>query len=117
MPSKRELPISKGWVQATLVVGLSGFLFLGILAHRAYTEEPRILSKVLSDKRELLFTGQDVLAGQNRNDEVMGTLTFSQTQNEAFNKLVQHYAGFFSAPETRPVSGPPRSQTHGKSAN
>lgn len=117
MQAKRELLASKGWVQATLVVRLCGFLLLGILAYRAYTYDPPIPSKVLGDKGELLFSGQDVPAGQHRYDEVMGTLTFSQTQNEAFNKLVRHYAGFFYAPDTRPVSGPPRSQTLSKSGN
>jgi hypothetical protein len=29
MPEKRELLISKGWIQAILIVGLCGFLLLG----------------------------------------------------------------------------------------
>lgn len=117
MQPKRELLISKAWIQAIVIVGLCGFLLLGILAYRNYTDEPPIPSKVLGDNGELLFTAQDGLAGQNRYDEVLGTLIFSQVQNEAFNKLVRHYAAFFSAPDTRPVSGPLRSQTHGKAGN
>jgi len=64
MQPKRELLISKSWIQAVVVVGLCGFLLLGILAYRTYTDEPPIPSKVLGATGELLFTGQDVLAGQ-----------------------------------------------------
>ena len=46
MPEKRELLISKGWIQAILIVGLCGFLLLGILVYRTYTDEPPIPSKV-----------------------------------------------------------------------
>ena len=64
MQPKRELLVSKAWLQATVVVGLCGFLLLGILAYRTYTDEPPIPSKVLGSNGELLFTGQDVIAGQ-----------------------------------------------------
>jgi len=64
MQPKRGLLISKAWIQAVVVVGLCGFLLLGILAYRTYTDEPPIPSKVLRSNGELLFTGQDVLAGQ-----------------------------------------------------
>jgi len=64
MQPKRELLISKAWIQAVVVVGLLGFLLLGILAYRTYTDEPPIPSKVLGSTGELLFTGQDVVAGQ-----------------------------------------------------
>lgn len=42
MQTKRELLVSKGWIQAVALVGLCGFLLLGILAHRTYTDEPPI---------------------------------------------------------------------------
>ena len=58
MQPKRELLISKAWIQAVVVVGLLGFLLLGILAYRTYTDEPPIPSKVLGSTGELLFTGQ-----------------------------------------------------------
>lgn len=64
MQTKRSLLISKGWVQAILIVGLSGFLLLGILAYRTYTDEPPIPAKVLGANGELLFTRQDILSGQ-----------------------------------------------------
>jgi len=64
MESKRELLISKGWIQAVALVGLCGFLLLGILAYRTYTDEPPIPKTVIGANGQLLFTGEDVLAGQ-----------------------------------------------------
>src|SRR5262250_2427535 len=64
MQTKRELLISKGWIQAVALVGLCGFLLLGILAYRTYTDEPPIPSKVIGANGELLFTKEDVSAGQ-----------------------------------------------------
>jgi nitric oxide reductase subunit B len=61
---KRELLISKGWIQAVIVVGLFGFFLLGILAYRTYTDEPPIPRKVVGEGGELLFTSADVIAGQ-----------------------------------------------------
>jgi len=59
MPEKRELLISKGWIQAILIVGLCGFLLFGILVYRTYTDEPPIPSKVLGPNGQILFTGSD----------------------------------------------------------
>ena len=39
---KRELLISNGWIQAILIVFLIGFLILGMLAYRTYTDAPPI---------------------------------------------------------------------------
>ena len=64
MQTKRELLVSKGWIQGVALVGLCGFLLLGILAYRTYTDEPPIPSKVIGASGQLLFTGEDVLAGQ-----------------------------------------------------
>jgi nitric oxide reductase subunit B len=61
---QRDLLISKSWIQAVVIVGLFGFLLLGILAYRTYTDEPPIPSRVLSPDGQLLFTGEDVAAGQ-----------------------------------------------------
>ena len=62
--SKRDLLISRSWIQAIIVVGLFGFLILGILAYRTYTDEPPIPSRVVSNDGRLLFTGKDITAGQ-----------------------------------------------------
>jgi nitric oxide reductase subunit B len=64
MQAKRELLISKGWIQAVVIVGLCGFLLLGLLAYRTYTDEPPIPSKVVGADGQVLFSGGDILAGQ-----------------------------------------------------
>jgi nitric oxide reductase subunit B len=64
MERKRELLISRGWIQGVALVGLCGFLLLCILAYRTYTDEPPIPSKVMGANGQLLFTREDVSAGQ-----------------------------------------------------
>jgi nitric oxide reductase subunit B len=63
-PRQRDLLISRSWIQAVVIVGLFGFLILGILAYRTYTDEPPIPSRVTGPDGRLLFTGEDVTAGQ-----------------------------------------------------
>ena len=43
-PAKRRMLISRGWIQAVVIVVLCGFLILGMLAYRTYTDEPPIPS-------------------------------------------------------------------------
>ena len=62
--SNRTLLISKGWVQAVGLVMLFGFFTLGLLAYRTYTDEPPIPDKVVDSAGNVLFTGQDITAGQ-----------------------------------------------------
>jgi len=40
-PRRRELLVSKTWVQASVVVFLIGFFVLGLLAYRTYTPPTR----------------------------------------------------------------------------
>jgi nitric oxide reductase subunit B len=61
---KRELLVSRSWIQAVIVVGLFGFLILGILAYRTYSDEPPIPSRVIGPDKHLIFTGEDITAGQ-----------------------------------------------------
>src|ERR1022692_52988 len=61
---KRRMLISKGWIQAVVIVVLCGFLILGILAYRTYTDEPPIPSQVVDPGGQVLFTRADVIAGQ-----------------------------------------------------
>jgi len=63
-PSSRGLLVSKGWIQAIVIVMLCGFLILGVLAYRTYTDEPPIPSQVVDSNGQLLFTRMDVIAGQ-----------------------------------------------------
>lgn len=62
--SRRGMLISKGWIQAVVIVVLCGFLILGILAYRTYTDEPPIPSQVVDPGGQALFSGTDVIAGQ-----------------------------------------------------
>ena len=62
--SNRNLLISKGWIQAVALVMLFGFFVLGMLAYRTYTDEPPIPARVVDNNGNVLFTGQDITAGQ-----------------------------------------------------
>src|SRR5579872_6289789 len=62
--SKRALLVSKGWVQAVIIVLLFGFFVLGFLAYRTYTGEPPIPGRVTDARGRLLFTRADILDGQ-----------------------------------------------------
>jgi nitric oxide reductase subunit B len=61
---RRELLISKGWAQAAILVFVFGFFVLGLLAYRTYTNEPPIPNKVVDPSGNELFTGDDIMAGQ-----------------------------------------------------
>jgi len=62
--SKQNLLISKGWIQAVALVMLFGFFVLGLLAYRTYTDEPPVPARVVDANGNLLFTGEDIAAGQ-----------------------------------------------------
>ncbi|HWS82068.1 MAG TPA: cbb3-type cytochrome c oxidase subunit I [Rubrobacter sp.] len=61
---RRELLVSKGWVQAVALVVLFGFFVLGLLAYRAYSGQPPIPERVVDSSGRVIFTGEDVTAGQ-----------------------------------------------------
>ncbi len=61
---RRELLVSRGWVQAVVLVVLFGFFVLGLLAYRAYSGQPPIPERVVDPRGEVVFTGEDVRAGQ-----------------------------------------------------
>ncbi len=62
--SKRALLVSKGWVQAVIIVLLFGFFVLGFLAYRTYTGEPPIPGRVTDASGHVLFTRGYILDGQ-----------------------------------------------------
>jgi nitric oxide reductase subunit B len=64
MQVKRELLISSGWMQAVIIVGLFGFLLLGILAYRTYTDEAPIPRIVVAESGQVVFSNDDVTSGQ-----------------------------------------------------
>jgi nitric oxide reductase subunit B len=62
--SRRDLLVSKGWVQAVVLVVLFGFLVLGLLAYRTYQAKPPIPERVVDPSGELVYTARDVERGQ-----------------------------------------------------
>jgi nitric oxide reductase subunit B len=63
-PANKELLISKGWIQAVALVVLFGFFVMGLLAYYNYTDEPPIPVKIVDPSGKVLFTGTDIIAGQ-----------------------------------------------------
>ena len=61
---KRDLLVSRVWLQAVAVVMLFGFFVLGLLAYRTYSGEAPIPTRVVSPDGQALFTGEDISAGQ-----------------------------------------------------
>jgi nitric oxide reductase subunit B len=57
---RRELLISKAWVQAAIVVFLIGFFVLGLLAYRTYSADPPIPDRVADPAGQTLFEGEDI---------------------------------------------------------
>jgi nitric oxide reductase subunit B len=56
--------VSKGWLQASVLVLLFGFLVLGILAYKTYTSDPPIPARVVDPAGRTLFTGKEISTGQ-----------------------------------------------------
>jgi nitric oxide reductase subunit B len=61
---RRELLVSKGWVQAVALVVLFGFFVLGLLAYRAYSGQPPIPERVVDPQGNVVFTAEDVTTRQ-----------------------------------------------------
>ena len=61
---RRALMVSRTWVQAAALVVLFGFTVLGFLAFRTYETGPPIADRVVSQGGQVLFTGDDVMKGQ-----------------------------------------------------
>jgi len=61
---KRNLLVSKAWIQAVAVVVLFGFFVLGFLAYRTYSDAAPIPGRVVESGGGVLFTGADIVAGQ-----------------------------------------------------
>ena len=61
---KRPLLISNGWIQAALIVVLTGFCIMGVLAYYNYADEPPIPQVVQDSSGQVLFTHADIVAGQ-----------------------------------------------------
>lgn len=63
-PRRREFLLSRGWVQASALVMLFGFFVLGLLAWRAHADSAPVPQRFVTPDGTPVFTGEDVLAGQ-----------------------------------------------------
>ena len=63
-PPRGELAISKGWVQGVALVFLFGFFVMGVLAFRTYTDSMPQPQQVVSEAGEVVYSGEDITAGQ-----------------------------------------------------
>lgn len=61
---RRGFLISKTWIQAVALVVLFGFFVLGLLAYRTYQAQPPVPKRVVDQRGQLLFTGEDISEGQ-----------------------------------------------------
>ncbi|MCO5315497.1 MAG: cbb3-type cytochrome c oxidase subunit I [Solirubrobacterales bacterium] len=62
--TRRPFMLAKGWLQAVIIVMLIGFTGLGILAARTYQAGAPTPMKVVKPNGDVLFTGDDITAGQ-----------------------------------------------------
>ncbi len=62
--SRRPMVISSLWLQFAILTFIIGFCVLGYLAYSIYAEHPPVPSRMVSDQQEVIFTGDDVMAGQ-----------------------------------------------------
>ena len=61
---RRQLLVSKGWVQAVALVVLLGFFGLGFLTLRTYQAKPPIPERVVDPQGTVVYTERDVERGQ-----------------------------------------------------
>jgi nitric oxide reductase subunit B len=61
---RRPFLISKGWIQAVILVILAGFFVLGLLAYRTYQAKPPIPARTVDERDVTLYTARDVQKGQ-----------------------------------------------------
>lgn len=60
----RRMVISSLWFQASLLTFAIGFVVLGYLAYRVRVDRPPIPDRVVNSDQVVLYTGQDIMAGQ-----------------------------------------------------
>ncbi len=62
---RREMPISRWWLQGAILTYLVGFCILGILAYLAYQEQPPLPVRVTGAGGETLMKRADIVDGMN----------------------------------------------------
>jgi nitric oxide reductase subunit B len=60
----RKMIISSVWLQVAVLTFILGFATLGFLALKIRAQRPPIPERVLTDDGQVLFTGDDIMAGQ-----------------------------------------------------
>src|SRR6478752_6903111 len=63
-PGRRELLVSKAWIQGAVLVILCGFFILGLLAYRTYMAHPPVPKRAVDQQGRVVYTGQDISKGQ-----------------------------------------------------
>ena len=61
---KRELLVSRTWLQVAGLVFVAGFFVLVFLAYRTYQADPPIPDRVVDPSGRVVFTGDGIRAGQ-----------------------------------------------------
>ena len=63
-PARSPLHVSPAWIQVALLTFVGGFAVLGYLAYRVYADHPPIPRATVAPDGSVLFTREDVFAGQ-----------------------------------------------------
>ena len=59
-----DTQLSPWWRRALVLLMVAGFTTLGYLAARSYRDAPPIPARVVNEDGATLFTGEDIIAGQ-----------------------------------------------------
>jgi nitric oxide reductase subunit B len=61
---RRDFLLSKGWLQAVVLVVLIGFAVLGLLAYRTYQAKPPVPDRALDPSGAVVYTGDQIENGK-----------------------------------------------------
>src|SRR4028119_1459545 len=61
---RRELLVSKGWVQAVALTFVVGFFLLGLIGYRTYSGQPPIPERAVDPAGDVVVTGEDLHDGR-----------------------------------------------------
>src|SRR5262249_57508570 len=62
--ARRQMVISPLWMQGMVLTLVFGFSIMGYLALRVYQDHAPIPARVVSEQGKVVFTGEDILNGQ-----------------------------------------------------
>jgi nitric oxide reductase subunit B len=112
---RRGMVISPLWLQFSILTFIVGFTVLGFLATVIYREHPPIPDRVVSETGQILFTGDDVMAGQHifqkyglmqygtiyGHGAYLGPDFTAQYLHESASNMLRTYGGESPSPEVR----------------